>query len=151
MLNLINYYVLGQNATQNKCSVEGRTILPSNELNVLRVTIDKDFKCHKHVSDVCCKVARQINVLTKLHSVLDREAVIAIYSNFMFSNFNYFPVVWYFWGIQCSQTMQRPEERTLRFGYKDFVSIYTELLAKGNHSILYINKLRSIATEIYKD
>ncbi len=55
-------------------SIEDQTILPSNDVKVLAVTIDKDLKFYKHVLDICCKAARQINVLSKLHSVFDQEA-----------------------------------------------------------------------------
>ncbi len=34
--------------------------------------------------------------------------------------------------------------------YKDYVSTYKELLAKGNHSLLYISRIRIIATDVYK-
>ncbi len=44
--------------------------------------------------------------------------------------------------------MENIQERALRFVYKDYVSTYKELLAKGNHSMLYISRLRIIATEI---
>ncbi len=38
----------------------------------------------------------------------------------------------------------------IRFVYKDYISAYKELLAKGNHSMLYISRIRIIATEDYK-
>ncbi len=69
---------LGKDASKVKISIEDRTIYPSNDVNVLGVTIDKDLKFYKHVSDICCKAARQINVLSKLHSVLDHAARLAI-------------------------------------------------------------------------
>ncbi len=38
----------------------------------------------------------------------------------------------------------------LKLIYKDYVSTYKELLAKGNHSMLYISRIRIFATEVYK-
>ncbi len=46
--------------------------------------------------------------------------------------------------------MEKIQERTLRFVYKDYVLTYKELLAMGNHSMLYISRIRFIATEVYK-
>ncbi len=46
--------------------------------------------------------------------------------------------------------MEQIQERAIRFVYKDYVSPYKELLAKGNHSMLYISTIRIIATEVYK-
>ncbi len=42
------------------------------------------------------------------------------------------------------------QESALRFIYKDHVSTYKELLTKGNHIMLYISRIRIIATEAYK-
>ncbi len=113
--------------------------------------IDKDLKFNKHIFYICCKATRQINVLSKLHSVLDQESRLAIYRNFILSNFNYCPVVWHFCGIKRSQKMTKMHRRALRFVYTDYVATYKELLAKGNHSmLLYISRKRIIATEVYK-
>ncbi len=46
--------------------------------------------------------------------------------------------------------MENIQERAFRFVYKDYVSTYKELLAKGNHGMLYISRIRIIATEVYK-
>ncbi len=46
--------------------------------------------------------------------------------------------------------MEKIQERALRFVYKDYVSTYKELLAKCNHNMLYISRIRIIATEVYK-
>ncbi len=99
-----------------------------------------------HVSDICCKAARHINVLIKLHSVLEaHEANMAIHGNFLLSNFKHCPVVRHFCVIKSSPKMLKIQEMTLRFVYKDFVSTYKELLAKGT-----ISRLIFIVTEVYK-
>ncbi len=46
--------------------------------------------------------------------------------------------------------MEKVQKGALRFVYNDFTSSYEELLAKGNHSTLYITRLRYMATEFYK-
>ncbi len=61
-------------------------MVSSNDVNILGVTIYKDLKFYKHVSDICCKVASPINILSKFHSVLDQESRLAIYKNFILSN-----------------------------------------------------------------
>ncbi len=85
-----------------------------------------------------------------MFQLLDQEARLAIYRNFILSNFNYCPVVCHFCGIKCSQNVDNIQERALRFVYKGYVSTYKDLLAKGNHSMLYISRIRVIATEFYK-
>ncbi len=51
---------------------------------------------------ICCKAERQINVLTKLHSVLDEQDRLAI----VWHN----TLVWHFCGIKCSQKMKKIQE-----------------------------------------
>ncbi len=75
---------LGQDATKT-FSPEKWTILPSNEVKVLVVTIDKVFRFYKHISNICCKPARLINILPKLHSVLDQESRMPIYTGTWYS------------------------------------------------------------------
>ena len=46
--------------------------------------------------------------------------------------------------------MEKIQERALRFVHQDFTSTYEVLLKKGNHQMLYINRLRYFAIEVYK-
>ncbi len=46
--------------------------------------------------------------------------------------------------------MEKIQESALRFVYKDYVSTYKELLVKGNHGMLYISRIRIIATDVNK-
>ncbi len=47
-----------------------------------------------------------------------------------------------FCGIQCSQKMEKNQERALRYFYKDFVSTHKEL-AKGIHTIYHWIKIHN--------
>ncbi len=73
-----------------------------------------------------------------------------IYWSLILSNFNYCPLTWHFYGVLNTKKMEKVQKRTLRFVYNNFTSTYEELLAKGNHSTLYITRLRYMATEFYK-
>ncbi len=144
----LQFIALGKDASTVKISIDDWTIYPSNDVKGLGVTIDKDLKSYKHI---CCRAARQINVLSKLPSVLDQEALLSIYRTFILSNFNYCPVVWHLCGIKCSQKMEKKNQETaLRFVYKDYVSTYKELMATSNHGMLYISRIGIIAIEVYK-
>ncbi len=46
--------------------------------------------------------------------------------------------------------MFKNDGKNSRFVYKEYVSTYKDLLATGNHSMLYISRIRIIATEVYK-
>ncbi len=46
--------------------------------------------------------------------------------------------------------MEMIQERALSFVYEDYESTYDILLKKGNNDMLYIGRLRNMATEIFK-
>ena len=112
--------------------------------------IDHKLNFNLHVSNICRSAARQLNVLKRLHNVLDQKSKLAIYKSFILSNFNYCSVVWHFCGVANSKKIEKIQERALRFVYKDFSSSYNDLLEKGDHSMLYIKRLRYMAVEVYK-
>ena len=47
----------------------------------------------EHISNVCIKADRQLNVIQLLKRVLDYKSHMAIFDSFVMSNFNYCPIV----------------------------------------------------------
>ncbi len=72
----------------------------------------------------------------------------AIYRSYILSH--YCPLVWHFCGIQNSRNTEKIQERALWFIYEDCESTHDILLKRGNHDMLYIGRLRNMATEICK-
>ena len=62
----------------------------------------------------------------------------------------YCPLVWHFCGNECSKASERIQFRALKFVYNDFKSSYTELLEVSGMSSLYQQRIRLLATEMYK-
>ncbi len=53
-------------------------------------------------------------------------------------------------GIKNTRKIEKIQESALRFVFRDFESSYNDLLRKGNTEMLYIKRLKGMATEIYK-
>ena len=85
-----------------------------------------------HISDICKKGARQINVLCRLSRYLSTETKLLIYKSFVRSNFSYCPVVWHFCFKSSTDKMENLQYRALRLIYSDFISSYEDLLKKAN-------------------
>ncbi len=102
------------------------------------------------MSELCRKTARQLNAAKFLKTNIDEETRMEIYRSFILSNFNYCPLVWHFWRVLNTKTMENIQKWALWFVYNGFTSSYEELLAKWNHSTLYITRLRYMATEFDK-
>ena len=74
----------------------------------------------------------------------------AIISSFIYANFNYCPLVWYFCSCKSSRKVEQIQKRCLRIILDDFTSDYETLLEKGNNSTTNIKRMKILATKIFK-
>ena len=130
-------------------SVDGNDIQNCKEIKV-RVTLDARLNFDSHISGICKKASRQINILKRLSKYLDQNSRINVYRSFVSSNFNYCPVSWIFCGARNARKLERLQERALRFVFNDPYSEYNELLKRGNFLSLSVLRLRALAIEVYK-
>ena len=73
-------------------------------MNVLGVKIHDKLNFTEHISDVCTKAGRQLNIRQRLKKLLDYKSRMVIYKSFAMSTFNYYPIVWMF---TCNKSMDR--------------------------------------------
>ncbi|XP_071123309.1 uncharacterized protein [Mytilus edulis] len=133
-----------------KFNLDGNEILCDTEVKLLGVTIDYQLKFKTHISDICKKASRQLNVLKRIGKHLSKLGRLTIYHSYIMSNFNYCPVVWHFCGEGNTKKMEKIQERALRFIYEDFDSDYETLLLKSGLPSLKIRRLRMMAIETFK-
>ena len=105
---------------------------------------------HTHINSICRKVARQLNVLRRLSSLLDQDSRMAIFRAFIVSN--YCPLVWHFCGKRNTSKIEKLQERALRFVFNDFTSSYDNMLEKAELTKLTLSciKKKTLALEVYK-
>jgi hypothetical protein len=108
-----------------KFNLEGIEIECETEIKLLGVTI-LDFKLNfnEHISKICKKASRQLNVLKRIGKLLTRLGKLTIYYSFNMSNFNYCPLVWHFCGEVNTKKVEKIQERALRFIYEDYLASY---------------------------
>ena len=70
----------------------GKTILFSNEIDLLGVTIDTN----SHITKICSKAARQLNGWKRLGFYIPLGTRKILTNSFIISNFNYCSLLWYF-------------------------------------------------------
>ena len=85
-----------------------------DSVNLLGVTIDFMLNFDTHVSNICRKAARQINVLLRIGKHLSVETKILIYKSFIESNFNNCPLVWHFCSKSSTAKMEKLQYRARR-------------------------------------
>ncbi len=82
--------------------------------------------------------------------MLPVESKLTIFNAFIVSNFLYCPVVWHMCSKSDTKKVQKVQDRSLCFIYRKFESDYKSLLNLDERSSLYMDRLRTIVTEVYK-
>ena len=77
----------------------------------------------------------------------EREAII---NSFIYSNFNYCPLVWHFCLCKSANKIEQIQKRCLRIILNDNESDYEALLEKSNKTTMNVKRLRNLAIEIFK-
>ena len=94
------------------------TILSSNEIDLLGITIDTKPSFNSHITKICCKASRQLNALKCLGCYIPLNTRKILANSFIISNFNYCPLVWYF---SMAKQLQKIEK--YRKGFSDFCTM----------------------------
>lgn len=130
--------------------LNGIRISCEENVKLLGVTIDFELNFDTHITELCKKASRQLNILKRIGKYLNRLCRLTIYHTFILSNFNYCPVIWHFCSEKNSQKIEKIQERALRFVYEDYSSSYDTLLEKSKLPSLKVRRLRCIAVETFK-
>ena len=69
-------------------------------------------------------------------------------NSFVYSNFNYCPLVWHFCSSKSLYKIEKIQERALRLLRNDFTSDYAELLKNSGKATMEIKRLRCLAQRI---
>ena len=69
---------------------------------------------------------------------------------FIFSNFEYCPVVWYFSFSRSLRNIEKFLERALRLLFNDHINSFKDLLSKSDRCTMLISRQRALCIEIMK-
>ena len=138
----------------NTCSTnldfQGHSIKSEETVKLLGVTLEYKLNFDPHISNLCKKAAAQLNVLKRLKSFIgfaEREVLV---QSFVYSNFDYCPLVWYSSSSKSLQKVERIQERALRFLYNDHKSSYDDLLIRSKKCTMQVARQRTLCIEIFK-
>ena len=79
-----------------KINIDGEIIKFEETVMLLGVTLDYILDFDPHISNICKKATTQLNVLQGLKSFSCFKEKKVLFKSFIFSNFEYCPLVWYF-------------------------------------------------------
>ena len=74
----------------------------------------------------------------------------ALIEAFVFSNFNYCPLIWHFTSMTSTNKTELILKRAIRLLYNGYTSTYDSLLTKANKPSMELKRYRTLALEIFK-
>ena len=84
------------NTSGEQININGQMIKSEEAVKLLGVTLDYRLDFDPHISNLCKKAATQLNVLKRLKNFIGFKEKKILVQNFVYSNFNYIPIVWNF-------------------------------------------------------
>ena len=109
--------------------IKEKIIYSKNSVIFLGINLDNELKFDQHINDLCKKAASQLNALYRINRYLTFDMKTTIVNSFIYSNFNYCPLVWHI--TYSILVIEKIQERLLRSQFDDFYSPYEELLIKA--------------------
>ena len=142
--------VFGNVANPGTFTIKGNALLPTDNVKLLGLHIDNKLKFHHHVTQICQKAGRQVQVLSRLNLVLNKSNKLLLYNSFIECYFTYCCVIWHFCGNADTIKVDRIQEKALRHCTLDLSSSYAQLLRACDKSTLYTTRLRKITELAYR-
>ena len=91
------------------------------------------------------KSAGQLNAIFILKSFLNKDQRKILVNGFIYANYNYCPLLWYFYFKKSMNKIERIQYRALQFLHNDCDSDYNTLLKKSNKCSMEVRRLRKMA------
>ena len=118
-------------------------------VKLLGVKIDDKLNFDNHIRYICCRAAKQISALGRLHKILSVQQKRLVYKSFIVSNFNYCPLIWHFCNKTSLLKLEKLQERALRMLCNDSTSSYSSLLTSSGINSLFIQRLQLVCNRSF--
>ena len=105
----------------------------ASNVKMLSVHIDSKLNFNLHIDIICKSASNQLNALVGLKRYLGHEERFVLVNSFIYSNFNYCPLVWMF-SSKTKTSLNKIENLqkcALRFVLDNYTSSYELLLEKS--------------------
>ena len=131
-------------------NINDQKINSENCVKLLGIEIENKLRFEHHNSKLCKKASNQLNAIGRIQKYMDFKEKAILLNSFVYSSFNYCPLVWHFCSSKSLNKIEKIQERELRLLHNDFASDYFELLNKSGKPSMEVKRLRTLALEILK-
>ena len=112
------------------------------------MTFDKKLSFKKHVEDLSKQANQKLHALARLSNYIDPIKSEILMNSFIWSQFNYCPLVWMFHDRASNSKLNRIHERALRLVCNDSESELKKL--KKEYGNIHHHNLQLLMIEIFK-
>ena len=119
-------------------------------VKLLGVQLDGKLNFDHHVSALCLRASFKIRALSRIGRFISEDCRMKLYDSFILPYFFYCSIAWHFGSKSSALKVEKVNKRALRVVLNDYVSSYPELLLKTGRSSLYVSRIKTRATEVYK-
>ena len=136
------------NTSGENFNIQGKMI--KSEVKLLGIQFDHKLNSEQHISELCRTATSQLNILQRLKQYIGFDERKILVQSFVYSNFDYYLLVWYISSAKALQKIEKIQERALRFLYHDRCASYSELLLKSERCTMHVSRLRVLCIEVFK-
>ena len=130
-------------------NVNDQKINSAKCVKVVGIEVDNKLCFEQHISTLC-KASNQLNAIGRIQKYMGFKEKEILLNSFVYSNFNYCPLVWHFCSSKSLNKIEKIQGRALRLLHNDFTSDYSELLNKSGKPSMEVKRLRKLALEIFR-
>ena len=105
-------------------NINDLTIDSENSVKLLGIEIDNRLSFEKHTSTLCNKASNQLNAVGRIQKSMGFKEKVVLLNSFVYSNFNYYPLVWHFCSSKYLYKIEKIQERAVRLLHNDLASDY---------------------------
>ena len=138
------------NSDVHTIEIDGNKIETTYSVDLLGIHIDNKLTFDDHIFTVCNKASMQLNAIGQLKRYLGKKELEVIVNSFIYSNFNYCPLVWHFSSCKALGKVESTHKRCLRMTHNDYDSDYETLLKISGTPTMQIKRIKQLAIEIFK-
>ena len=142
--------VLGNTNYTFSCTVNDTNVPAKDNIDLLRVNIDKNLQFNSHVKNIRTNVNYQINVISRFRKIVPTDVKCKLYKAFIVSYFRYCSAVWHFRGTRNRNKLEHLSKRALRIVLDEKFLHYQELLSKFNSSDLCSIRCQDMMKTVFK-
>ena len=99
--------------------IDNKIVTSEHSVKLLGIEIDNQLKSNNYVSTLCEKASSQLNAIGRLRKYIGFPEKMALIEAFVFSNFNYSPLAWYFTSMASTNKIESIQKIALRLLYNN--------------------------------